>query len=220
MGGAHPSFYGAEDVLDSAAANRHGFGHRFKPALHGIEHRFVLPSPDALLLAGRAQRTGCAGTTGLLVEVDAYELAALHSGEPFLELFAGRAPIRVGLGLMNEHGLVPEATRLSRRSIRFGHHRDDASFDAGADLLALIISTIGKSDHLGSAGLGLCGLGHSKQMRAVMALVRHRVGDHYMVLGIDGRLDVVTDYAAMVASGRHRAGIWIGERDLLIGSGL
>ena len=53
-----------------------------------------------------------------------------------------------------------------------------------------------------------------------MAPVGHRIGDHDMVLGIDGRLDVVADHAAMVAAGRHGAGIRIGERDLLIGSRL
>lgn len=53
-----------------------------------------------------------------------------------------------------------------------------------------------------------------------MSPVGHRVGHQDMVLGIDGRLDVVTDHAAMVASGRHDPSIRIGERDLLIGSGL
>src|SRR5690606_12310468 len=68
--------------------------------------------------------------------------------------------------------------------------------------------------------LGLCGYGHLKQMRAVMAAVAHRIGDDDMVLGIDGGLDVVTDYTAMIASGCHGAGVRVGERDLLIWSGL
>jgi len=53
-----------------------------------------------------------------------------------------------------------------------------------------------------------------------MAPVRHRIGDDDMVLGIDRRLDVVANDAAMVASGRHGPRVRIGKRDLLIGSGL
>lgn len=57
---------------------------------------------------------GCAGTTGPLIEVDADELATLHPGKALLELLAGWAPIGVGLGLMDEHGLAPIATGLGR----------------------------------------------------------------------------------------------------------
>jgi hypothetical protein len=39
-----------------------------------------------------------------------------------------------------------------------------------------------------------------------------------VVPGIDGRLNDVTDSAAITASGRHRAGIWVGERDLSSGT--
>jgi hypothetical protein len=53
-----------------------------------------------------------------------------------------------------------------------------------------------------------------------MAAVSHRIGDDDVVLGIDGRLDVVTDHAAMIAAGCHGAGVRIGQRDLLIGSRL
>src|SRR5690606_17849813 len=99
---APPSLDGAEDVLDRAAADRHGFGHRLKSALHGIEHRLVLPSSDTLLLAGRAQRTGCTGTTSLLVEVHADELATFHPGKALLKLLASRAAVGISLGLMDE----------------------------------------------------------------------------------------------------------------------
>jgi hypothetical protein len=112
-------------------------------------------------------------------------------------LRTGGAAVGVGLGLMQEHGFVPKAPGLSRGRVRLGHHRDDASFGAGTDLLALIVSTIGKGDHLGSADLSLCGLGHLKQVRAIMAAVRHCGGDDDVVLGIDGRLDVVADHAAI-----------------------
>lgn len=54
VSGGHQAFNGAEDLLDGTAADCHRVWHRFEPTLHGIEHRFVLPSPDALLFAGRA----------------------------------------------------------------------------------------------------------------------------------------------------------------------
>jgi len=54
VGGTHPALDGAEDVLDSTAADRHRLGHRFEPMLHLIKNRLMLPSPDALFLAGRA----------------------------------------------------------------------------------------------------------------------------------------------------------------------
>ena len=73
----------------------------------------MLPSSDTLLLAGGAQMAGCAGATGLLIEVDADEFAAFYPRKALLEQFAGWVPIGVGLGLMDEHGFAPEATRRS-----------------------------------------------------------------------------------------------------------
>ena len=55
VGGTHPAFYGPEDMLDGAAADRQRLGYGLEPALHLIEHRLMLPSSDALFLAGRAE---------------------------------------------------------------------------------------------------------------------------------------------------------------------
>ncbi len=41
-----------------------------------------------------------------------------------------------------------------------------------------------------------------------------------MVLGIDGDLDILADNAGVLAGGRHRAGIGIGQGDLFIGRDL
>ena len=43
--------------------------------------------------------------------------------------------------------------------------------------------------------------------------------DDQMMVGLDGNLDVVTDDARTAAAGRHRAGIGIGQRDLLVRGG-
>ena len=50
-----------------------------------------------------------------------------------------------------------------------------------------------------------------------MAEVGDFVGDDQMVLGIDSGLHVVADEPGVSANGGHRAGIRIGQRDLLIG---
>ena len=43
--------------------------------------------------------------------------------------------------------------------------------------------------------------------------------DDQMVRRIDGRLHIIADHAGAAPAGRHRAGIRIGEGDLLIGRG-
>ena len=54
------------------------------------------------------------------------------------------------------------------------------------------------------------------ELRSVRADVGHLMGDNQMMLGIDCDLDVVADDARAPAAGRHRAGIGIGQRDLLV----
>ncbi|KQT45671.1 hypothetical protein ASG47_11945 [Devosia sp. Leaf420] len=55
-GGAHLALDGADgDLLGRTATDCHRFWHHFEPALHLIEHRLMLPSSDALLLASRTQ---------------------------------------------------------------------------------------------------------------------------------------------------------------------
>ena len=62
-------------------------------------------------------------------------------------------------------------------------------------------------------------VGDVRKMRLVGADVGHLMRDDQMVRRIDGRLHVVADHAGAAPAGRHRAGIRIGEGDLLIGSG-
>ena len=58
-----------------------------------------------------------------------------------------------------------------------------------------------------------------RKLRAVRANRRDLVRHDQMVLGIDGSLHIVADDAGTTTAGRHRAGIGISERDLLIGRG-
>lgn len=53
-----------------------------------------------------------------------------------------------------------------------------------------------------------------------MASVCHFIGDNDMMFGVDRSLDIVTNNAAMIASGCHCAGIRIGDRYLPVGRGL
>ena len=57
-------------------------------------------------------------------------------------------------------------------------------------------------------------LGHSPNARLVVTMSAQ------LVLGVDGDLDVVTDDPAAAAAGRHRTGVRIGQRELLVGRGI
>src|SRR6516164_7981563 len=52
---------------------------------------------------------------------------------------------------------------------------------------------------------------------AVVPLIGHLVGHDQMVLGVDGDLYIVADGGGAFAAGRHRTGVGIGQRDLLVG---
>jgi hypothetical protein len=57
----------------------------------------------------------------------------------------------------------------------------------------------------------------TRELRAVGADVGHLVRDDQMMLGVDRDLHVVADNTGAAPARRHRAGIGIGKRDLLIG---
>jgi hypothetical protein len=43
------------------------------------------------------------------------------------------------------------------------------------------------------------------------------VGHDQMVLDVDGDLHIVADSGSTFAAGRHRTGVGVGQRDLLVG---
>ena len=57
------------------------------------------------------------------------------------------------------------------------------------------------------------------KLRPVGADVGHLMRDDQVMLGVDGDLHIVADDAGAAAAGRHRAGIGIGQRDLLVRRG-
>jgi hypothetical protein len=61
-------------------------------------------------------------------------------------------------------------------------------------------------------------LGHGRELRQVAPDVGHLMRDDQMMLGIDGNLDVVAHNTRAATAGRHRAGIGIGQRYLLLKS--
>jgi hypothetical protein len=52
---------------------------------------------------------------------------------------------------------------------------------------------------------------------AVVPLIGHLVGYDQMVLGVDSDLYIVADGSGAFAASRHRTGVGIGQRDLLVG---
>ena len=57
------------------------------------------------------------------------------------------------------------------------------------------------------------------KLRPIGPDVGHLMRDDQMVLGVDGDLDIVANDAGTATTGRHRAGIGIGQRDLLVRRG-
>ncbi len=86
---------------------------------------------------------------------------------------------------------------------------------AGQDLLALEVAAIG--NHLERVDAQcLPGLArHVVQLAAIIADVGHFMSHDQVVLGIHRRLYVVAHHAAAAATGGHRAGIGVGQGDLL-----
>ena len=72
MGCPHPRLEGAEGMFDGAPADGHGVGHVIEPFLHGVEHGFMIPAPDAAQLLQRATGFECAGKAGgqVAIEID------------------------------------------------------------------------------------------------------------------------------------------------------
>jgi hypothetical protein len=103
----HPVLDGAKDVLDDAAPDPHGIGHRVQALLHGLDHRLVFPAGDTALLARGAPGLDRAGTA-VAGPVAAKRQPVLNSVVAPDQRLAGRAAIGVGLGLIDEV-LLPEA---------------------------------------------------------------------------------------------------------------
>ena len=90
----------AKDVLDDAASYPHRIGHFVQAALHGVNHRLMLPTGDAALLTGGAYGLQCAGTA-VTGPVSAQCQPVFDSGVAPDQLFSGRAAVGVGFGLID-----------------------------------------------------------------------------------------------------------------------
>ena len=91
---------------------------------------------------------------------------------------------------------------------------------AGQHLVAVVIAAVGQHRDLLASGRVSRLAAHRGQLGPVAADIGDLVRDDQMVLGIDGDLHVVADDAGALAAGRHRAGVGIGQGDLLVGRGL
>ena len=97
--------------------------------------------------------------------------------------------------VVNEVPLVEPAFGLAVRRERLGHQRNDACLLARQDLRCIEVATICQRRHTFGAK-GFPGLRcHARELRAVVAVVRHVMSDDQMMLGVDHRLDVVANRA-------------------------
>ena len=107
--------------------------------------------------------------------------------------------------------LVPLDVRV------LGTIRRDAGAFARQNLVAAEVAAVGQDGDL-LAARGLLRLQrHRCKLVAIVPLVDHLVGHDQMVLGVDGDLHIVADGGGAFAAGRHRTGVGIGQRDLLVG---
>src|SRR4030066_1907009 len=142
-------------------------------------------------------------------------LASLLGGLPAEgELFSGRAAVAVVVGIVAEVFFAEEAQGGVGGGVGFGDVGGDARFEAGFDLLAVVIAHIGEHIEAVHAERLLGAQGH----HAEQALFGDRVGqlvvDDELVLGIDGHLEVIADIGDPAAADGHAAALGIGEGDL------
>ncbi len=101
MGRAHPGLDCSEGMLDGSAADTHVLGRAIQSLLHGVNHCFMFPAPDAALLAGGALVLECASSAvGSPIFVDVQTL--LDRGEAPGQSLAGGAAIDVVIGDIDE----------------------------------------------------------------------------------------------------------------------
>src|SRR5437879_386196 len=88
---------------------------------------------------------------------------------------------------------------------------------AREDLVAVEVAAVGHGGDLVAARGLLCLERHGRKLLAVVPLISHLVRHDQMVLRVDGDLHVVADRGSAFATGCHRSGVGIGQRDLLVG---
>lgn len=105
---AHPVLEHAEDMLDDPLAHLNGIGHMVQPSLDQVHDFFVLPSPDASVLACcalRLHRTARAGTGRPIDDLK----SSLFAAEAEYRSLAHRALVLVVVSDVDEVRLVESA---------------------------------------------------------------------------------------------------------------
>ncbi len=130
---------------------------------------------------------------------------------------AGRAAVLIVFSDVHKVAFVEATLSLAVGGQRLGHQRRHPGLVAIQNLFAFEVAAISNDGQIFLSRRIACLRGHREQLGAVMADVGDFVGDDQMMLGIHRGLDVVADHAGAPATGGHRAGIRIGQRDLPVG---
>ena len=176
----------------------------------------ALAAPHATLIAGRA--LGFEGAVRADVGPVRVDLHAVLDGclVP-AQTLSCRALVLVITRDVDEVGLAEAPLCLGVGGHRLGHVCPDACFFTGQDLRALEVATIGNHFQLVLAN-GLTRLRrHRPEFTAVATDVDDVVSDDQVMLGVGGHLHVVANHPGATPAGGHRAGIGIGQRQLLVG---
>src|ERR1700751_2430619 len=143
--------------------------------------------------------------------------AAVRSDKPSCQMLAGRAGVMILLSIVDEVLPGEQAALGVARCQCLWHTGQYAGVLACQYLIAVEIAAVGHGgDLLAARGL-LCLERHGRKLVAVVPLIGHLVGYDQMVLGVDGDLYIVADGGGTFAAGRHRTGVGVGQRDLLVG---
>jgi len=87
---------------------------------------------------------------------------------------------------------------------------------AGQDLLAVPVTAVSDSVELVHLQNSLGLLAHGSKLSPITAIVDDLMRHDEVVLGLDRHLHVVADDPGAAPAGRHRAGIRVRQRDLLV----
>lgn len=144
-------------------------------------------------------------------------LAALLIRVAIGQPLAGRTPIDILLGDVDEVLLAKAAIRFGTRRQRLRQRHRDASLVTREDLQAVEVAAIGDGFELIRLQNRLRLLGDIRKLCPIRAGIRHLVRDDQMMLALDRNLHIVADDTGAAATRCHRATVGIGQRDLLIG---
>src|SRR6516164_6617172 len=203
-------------MLGCLATLAHGVWVPVEALLYGLQHILMLPARDSSFLASAAALFDSAAQTSVG--------PVTEQNQPILlvcvvvdELLSGRTNVNVLLSHIAEVLLAEAPLCLNAGGYRFGKRHGDAGLVASEDLPATEVAAIGNRFEFLDAERRLRLASDVCELCSIRTIIRYCMRDNQVMFRIDRNLHVVADHARAASAGRHRAAVWISERDLLVG---